>query len=104
MAQDKKSPSAFPKIPKSTKKKKRGLAKPPVQSQAGNNTKLKEGAPAVPVKASVARTHRVNTNISEVHGDTLDNLIIAIKKAEGKKPSIAEILERGIDLLNSKYK
>ena len=84
-----------------TRKKKKGLKKPP--EQGGVTRTVKENAPAVPVDRSKARTYRINTNISEEVGGELEDAIKAIRQTTGKKPKIAEVLEMGIKAINKKY-
>lgn len=96
----------FNKLAKEPVKKKRGLATatPPTMVEAGKNIAKKEHTPAVKPKKGSARTYRVSTQISELHGDKLDQIQLSLKKTRGKKPSIGEILELAIDHLEKNVK
>ncbi len=71
---------------------------PPAPQEAGNNVTKPEGSPAVPVTIeSVRRQYRISTYINEEAGERLENLIIKVRKAKGKKPKIAEVLEQALE-------
>jgi hypothetical protein len=70
---------------------------PPPPQEAGNNVSKPEGSPAVPVRVeSVRRQYRISTYINEEAGERLENLIIKVRRARGKKPKIAEVLEQAL--------
>ncbi len=87
--------NAFTQLRKNTKRG-RGMAKPPTIKDAGKNTTLPEGSEAVPVVKSNARTYRVSTLVSNEAGRRLEGLITKIREKEGKKPKIADVIERGL--------
>jgi len=54
------------------------------------------------VSTGKKRQFRISTYVTDEIGDLIDEIIVKIKKQEGKKPKIAEILERAIITLNNK--
>jgi len=86
--------NVFAELQKNRKTRRRGLASPPKLSNEVANTCLPE---------TPRRTYRVSTFISEDAGDILDELILKIKKAEGKKPKISRVLEMALSSLNSNF-
>lgn len=92
-----KQKNVFTALKKKTVRNKGMSQPPPPMSQAGNNTKLSEHAEAVAVNpAKIKRTARVSTYITDEANDTLEMLIIKLRRKEGKKPTIGEVLERAI--------
>lgn len=88
-------------LQKNVKTRGKGLSKPPVLKKNLENIQLDERSEAVPCTPIVTpRSYRVSTYISEESGDLLDNLILQIKRSEGKKPKIAAVLERALLILN----
>ena len=96
----KKQKDVIASLQKSVKTRGKGLSKPPILSSAIDNVLLDENSEAVAVSSS-RRTYRVSTFISEGHGDTLDELILTIKKIDGKKPKISQVLEMALTNLKS---
>ena len=93
--------NVFAELQKNTKTRGKGLSTPPNIDQGVNNVKLPEHSEAVSRISRVPRrTYRVSTFISENAGDLLDELILKIKKDEGKKPKIAEVIERALKQLS----
>ena len=89
----------FPEIKKKPLAKKgRGLSAPPRIKDKGDTLKTPEKAEAVSAKKP-ARSYSVNTLISEMHGDILEELALNIRKKEGKRPKIAEVIERSLEAL-----
>ncbi len=81
----------------------RGMSTLPVLKQPGNNTKKPEHTEAVPlVTPETRRTARISTYISEDSRDRLENITIQLRKKEGRKPKIAEVLERALFELEKK--
>jgi len=100
-----KQKNVFAALKKQKPKKGRGMSKPPTMAQAGTNTKLPEHTEAVAVHktSSTRRTARISTYITDEASDMLQMLIMKIKKKEGKKPSIGEVLERGLAELDKRF-
>ncbi|GHA18983.1 hypothetical protein GCM10008090_30850 [Arenicella chitinivorans] len=93
--------NVFAELQKNRKTRGKGLASPPKISNEVANTRLPEQSEAIPLKTQKPRrTYRVSTYISEDAGEVLDQLTLAIKRKEGKKPKIAEVLERSLSALN----
>ena len=93
--------NVFAELQKNRKTRGKGLASPPKISNEVANTRLPEQSEAIPLKTQKPRrTYRVSTYISEEAGEDLDQMTLAIKKKEGKKPKIAEVLERSLAALN----
>jgi len=96
--------NVFAELQKNRKTRRKGLASPPKLSNEITNTRLPEQSEAVSLKTKTPRrTYRVSTFISEDAGDMLDELILKIKKAEGKKPKISHVLEIALSSLNSNF-
>lgn len=92
----------FSQIKKSGKGKRgKGLSAPPTPEQAGRNVEQPEHTPAVQARAP-RRSYRVSTYIFEDAGERLEQLILALRRKEGRKVKIAEALERAIDALEQK--
>jgi len=99
-----KQKNVFTELQKNRTPRGKGLASPPKFSNDVLNTRLPEQSEAAALKTKVPRrTYRVSTFISEDAGDTLDELILRIKKAEGKKPKISRVLEMALSSLDSKF-
>ncbi|RBP53513.1 hypothetical protein [Arenicella xantha] len=97
-----KQKNVFAELQKNRKTRGKGLASPPKLSSEVANTSLPEQSEAVSLKTKTPRrTYRVSTFISEDAGDTLDKLILRIKKVEGKKPKISRVLEMALSSLES---
>ena len=85
---------------RNTKKRGKGLQRPPTPSKKSNsNIKIKEHTQAAPVKKR--RTYRISTYISDSSGDVLEDTIQKIRKDTGRKPKIAKVIEMAIEKLNS---
>jgi len=94
--------NVFTELQKNKKVRRKGLAKPPQLSNEVTNTRLPEQSEAISLKTKKPRrTYRVSTFISEEHGDILDELILTVKKINGKKPKISQILEMALTNLKS---
>ena len=96
--------NVFTELQKNIKTRRKGLASPPKLSNEVANTLLPERSEAAALKTKIPRrTYRVSTFINEDAGDTLDELILRIKKAEGKKPKISRVLEMALSSLDSNF-
>lgn len=96
--------NVFTELQKNRKTRRKGLASPPKLSNKVANTHLPEQSEAVALKTKIPRrTYRVSTFISEDAGDMLDELILKIKKVEGKKPKISRVLEMALSSLDSNF-
>jgi len=97
--------NVFTELQKNRKTRRKGLASPPKLPNEVANTRLPEQSEAAALKTKIPRrTYRVSTFVSEDAGDMLDELILRIKKAEGKKPKISRVLEMALTSLDSNYK
>lgn len=101
----KKHKNVFAELQKNRKPRKKGLATAPKLQSDVLNTRLPERSEAVASKIMLTRrTYRVSTFISEDAGNTLDELILKIKKLEGKKPKISKVLEMALGSLETNLK
>ena len=92
----------FAQMKKSSGKRGKGLQSPPKPEQAGHNIAQPASKPAAEAKPP-ARSNRVSTYISDDAAETLDWLTTEIRRRDGRKPKVAEVLERGLDALKSRY-
>lgn len=90
----------YTKVKKTAKKTRRPgqLSSPPGAGDAGPNLSFAEGAGAVPVAPK--RKYRISTYITDEAGRLLEDLQYQARKAEERKVSLAEIIERGLASLN----
>ena len=103
-------PNPFQAIKKAKPKRGQGLSTPPKPRPASTNPAVSvrqpEHAPAAQAVSQneARRKFRVSTYITNDAGDRLEKLIHDIRQIEGKKPKIAEVLERALESLEKTLK